>query len=134
VTLAARDRHGERQPYVPSRQWVDGSVTDDLPAKRLIRLYGVNHFITSQTNPLVCGPFATPRPGQPVWPAVGDQSERQPRAAAATYPFAMEFTRDLYPLNVVTRMFYSIATQDYTADINILPRRASGIRASCCQC
>ena len=45
--LMAKNVHGERQPYVPSRQWVDGSVSADLPAKRLARLYGVNHFITS---------------------------------------------------------------------------------------
>ena len=35
----------------------------------------------------------------------------------------VEMTKDLYPLNIATRMFFSIATQDYTADINILPRR-----------
>jgi NTE family protein len=35
----------------------------------------------------------------------------------------MEFTKNFYPLNLATRMAYSLATQDYTADINILPRR-----------
>ena len=35
----------------------------------------------------------------------------------------MELTRDWYPINMMTRMFYSVATQDYTADINILPRQ-----------
>ncbi len=35
----------------------------------------------------------------------------------------MEFTKNFYPLNLATRMLYSLATQDYTADINILPRR-----------
>jgi NTE family protein len=35
----------------------------------------------------------------------------------------MEFTKNVHPLNLATRMFYSLATQDYTADINILPRR-----------
>ena len=53
VTLAARNASGKRQAYIPSRQWVDGSVTDDLPSQRLSRLYGVNHLITSQTNPIV---------------------------------------------------------------------------------
>ncbi len=53
VTLEARDKWGERQPYLPSRKWVDGSVSDDLPTKRLARLYGVNHYIVSQANPAV---------------------------------------------------------------------------------
>ncbi|MFT5154157.1 MAG: TAG lipase/steryl ester hydrolase/phospholipase A2/LPA acyltransferase, partial [Planctomycetota bacterium] len=34
VTLAARDTSGKRRPYVPSRQWVDGSISDDMPARR----------------------------------------------------------------------------------------------------
>ena len=41
----------------------------------------------------------------------------------ATYPMAMSVVGNYYPLNVVTRMAYGLATQDYTADINILPRR-----------
>ena len=28
VTLMAKGPSGERMPYVPSRQWVDGSITD----------------------------------------------------------------------------------------------------------
>ena len=45
VTLAAKNHLGEKQAYLPSRKWVDGSVSDDMPAKRLTRLYGVNHYI-----------------------------------------------------------------------------------------
>lgn len=124
VTLAAKNRMGQRQPYVPSRQWVDGSMTDDLPAKRLIRLYGVNHFITSQTNPLA---LLTLRDSQAQDNLLGRLWEINQNATRewlrATYPLAMEVTKNLYPFNMMTRMFYSIATQDYTADINILPRR-----------
>jgi TAG lipase / steryl ester hydrolase / phospholipase A2 / LPA acyltransferase len=124
VTLAARDRHGERQPYVPSRQWVDGSVTDDLPAKRLIRLYGVNHFITSQTNPVALWAIRDSQAQDNLLGRLWEINQNASRELLkATYPFAMEVTRHLYPFNVMTRMFYSIATQDYTADINILPRR-----------
>jgi NTE family protein len=124
VTLAARNRLGQRQPYVPSRQWVDGSLTDDLPAKRLTRLYGVNHFITSQTNPVVLWALRDSQAQDNLlarWWEINQNASRE--WLRATYPFAMEVTRDLYPLNIMTRMLYSIATQDYTADINILPRR-----------
>ena len=41
----------------------------------------------------------------------------------ATYPFAMQFVKRVYPLNVYVRMMYSVLMQDYTADINIIPRR-----------
>ena len=58
VMLEAKNPHGQRQPYLPTRRWIDGSVSDDLPAKRLARLYGVNHYIVSQTNPHII-PFVT---------------------------------------------------------------------------
>ena len=40
--VMAKNQHGERQPYLPTRKWVDGSIADDLPAKRLQRLYSTN--------------------------------------------------------------------------------------------
>ncbi|MCA9503403.1 MAG: DUF3336 domain-containing protein [Myxococcales bacterium] len=124
VTLAARNRLGERQPYVASRQWVDGSVTNDLPANRLIRLYGVNHFMTSQTNPVILWSLSDARAQESLsgqlW-QIGQNASRE--WLRATYPLAMQLTKRFYPFNLVTRMAYSVATQDYTADINILPRR-----------
>src|SRR3546814_13100114 len=42
VMLMARDEDGGRVPYQPDRRWVDGSVTHDLPTKRLERLHGAN--------------------------------------------------------------------------------------------
>ena len=124
VTLAAKNRFGERQPYVPSRKWVDGSVTDDLPAKRLIRPYSVNHFITSQTNPVVLWAIQDSQTQDNLLGRLWEINQNASREwLRATYPFAMELTKNLYPLNVMTRMFYSVATQDYIADINILPRR-----------
>ena len=52
VMLMARNVHGESQPYLPTRRWVDGSIADDLPAKRLSRLYSANHYIVSMVNPI----------------------------------------------------------------------------------
>jgi len=52
VMLMAKNQHDERQPYLPTRKWVDGSIADDLPAKRLQRLYSTNHYIVSMVNPI----------------------------------------------------------------------------------
>ncbi|MCB1682984.1 MAG: DUF3336 domain-containing protein [Pseudomonadales bacterium] len=124
VTLAAKNVKGERQPYIPARKWVDGSITGDLPIDRLTRLYGVNHFIASQTNPLVLWALSDRRQDDSIF---GRSVEIYQRAVKewfrATYPLAMRLTRDVYPLNIVTRMGYGLATQDYTADINIIPQR-----------
>ena len=51
--LYAKGYDGKPRPYLASRRWVDGSVSGDLPARRLSRLYGVNHFIVSLINPVV---------------------------------------------------------------------------------
>jgi len=124
VTLAARNAQGQRRPYVPSRQWVDGSVTNDLPKRQLIRLYGVNHFITSQTNPVILWSLRDTQAQDSLFGKLFEINQNASREwLKATYPFAMEVTKGLYPLNLITRMMYSVATQDYTADVNILPER-----------
>ena len=51
VQLHARNVNGEVQPYLPTRRWIDGTFSQDLPAKRLWRMYAVNHFIVSQVMP-----------------------------------------------------------------------------------
>ncbi len=52
VQLKAKNQAGEVVPYIPNRRFADGSVMADLPFDRLARLYGVNHSIVSQTNPI----------------------------------------------------------------------------------
>ena len=124
VTLAAKNSKGERQPYVASRQWVDGSVTNDLPAKRLIRLYGVNHFITSQTNPIILWSLRDTGAEESLFAKLREVSQNATREwIRATYPLAMQLSKRLYPFNLFIRMAYGVVTQDYTADINIIPRR-----------
>ena len=124
VTLAARDVEGERCPYVPSRQWIDGSITDDMPAKRLARLYGVNHFITSQANPIAflaardvhAKDTLLSRFSSIYWSASRD-------LVRAVYPFAMGLVRNMHPANTYTRFAFSVMSQEYTADVNILLRQ-----------
>jgi len=124
VTLAARNSAGKRQSYIPSRQWVDGSVMDDLPSRRLTRLYGVNHFITSQTNPVVLWALVDSQAQDTLFARLWEIGQNASKdLLRATYPFAMQVTQGVYPLSFMTRLAYGVATQDYTADINILPRQ-----------
>lgn len=124
VTLMAKNARGERVPYVASRKWVDGSIADDLPAKRLTRLYGVNHFITSQTNPVVLWALRDSGSDDSLASKLVDVYQTAAKEwLKATYPFAMELVKRAYPLNVYVRMAYSVVMQDYTADINIIPKR-----------
>lgn len=123
VTLEARDKWGERQPYLPSRKWVDGSVSDDLPTKRLARLYGVNHYIVSQANPAVL-PFVTDSKRQRGTSAILMNTARRTarewlNAGAAI--MHKPLSRDT-AFSQMANIFLSMVNQDYVGDINILPR------------
>lgn len=122
VTLEALDGHGERKNYLPSRKWVDGSVSDDMPAKRLARLYGVNHYVVSQTNPHVI-PFVTD--GHRKQNALGLLTEAGRRSTRewfnALTMIASKADRKGGAVTQVTSMLRSIINQDYVGDINILP-------------
>ncbi|RLA56608.1 MAG: DUF3336 domain-containing protein [Gammaproteobacteria bacterium] len=122
VTLEALDSHGERQSYLPSRKWVDGSVSDDLPAKRLARLYGVNHYVVSQTNPHVI-PFITD--GLRKRNTVGILAEAGRRSTRewinAVTMIADKADKKNGVVTQASSMVRSIINQDYVGDINILP-------------
>ncbi len=122
VTLQALDSDGQLKSYLPSRRWVDGSVSDDMPAKRLARLYGVNHYIVSQTNPHVL-PFVTD--GHRKQNSIGILQAAGRRATREWFN-AITLILDRADKNngAVTRatsLMRSVINQDYVGDINILP-------------
>ncbi len=121
VTLAAKNHKGERVPYLPNRKWVDGSVTHDLPAKRLARLYGVNHHIVSQANPIAT-PFASDFKAQktPIT-AIRNASTATMKAWINANAAIWQKPLSYFPrLNSMTNMTLSVINQDYTGDINIV--------------
>ncbi len=123
VMLMARDADGEKQPYLSDMRWIDGSVTDDLPAKRLGRLYGVNHFIASQTNPIILWTIRNPNSDGGVFASLWDMGSRASKEwFKATRDFSDRITRGFPNTNSALNMFHSVALQEYTADINIIPR------------
>ncbi len=122
VVLSAKNKEGEIQPYLPSRKWIDGSMSNDLPEKRLTRLYQVNHFIVSLTNPLAL-------------PFVMDPSQQNGRLAPIK-KFGLNFMKETTQFNYsIAKRFFkyapssvalaanninSIVQQNYLGDINIL--------------
>ena len=122
VTLKAIDSHGELKEFLPSRKWVDGSVSDDLPAKRLARLYGVNHYIVSQTNPHVL-PFVTDghRKKTPRG-LIENATRRTAREWINAVTLILDGAdRKNGAVTQSTSLVRSIINQDYVGDINILP-------------
>lgn len=121
VTLMAKNKDGVVQEYLPDRKWVDGSMSNDLPAKRLSRLYRANHFIVSLTNPFVI-------------PFVNDKSRKSNLITAASkwskaiiqetsqfnYTLAKPFFKYWPRLATIASNLNSVVQQDYTGDINIM--------------
>lgn len=120
VMLQAKNIHGEHQPYLPNRRWVDGSVTDDLPAKRLARLYGVNFYIASLINPIVLMGQDIDDDQTPV-PRVARifLNKGATRLAQLGNILSKRYTQEWPRLNLVMNMFNSLLNQKYKADINI---------------
>ncbi|TXS95222.1 DUF3336 domain-containing protein [Parahaliea maris] len=124
VMLEARDDSGEICPYLPNLRWIDGSFSQDLPAKRLARLYGVNHFLVSQ-----------------VMPVVGRRDARRPElyhilsdaVSAATKVFvrgsldaAQRYTRVGPRTGSMLNLFNGLIDQQFSGDINIFPNYGLG--------
>lgn len=121
VTLMAKDKHGEIKAYLPARKWIDGAFSDDLPAKRLARLYGVNHYIVSLTNPFVL-PFITDpaRSG-----TLRQVASHMLKVGMREYAAIMEklnrrYMRGFPRIESALSLYFSVLSQNYTGDINII--------------
>jgi len=122
VTLMAKNVHGEAQPYLPTRRWVDGSIADDLPAKRLSRLYSTNHYIVSMVNP-VATPFLNGgRDRSPLSRALGSLGVGVGREVLNFYRGIAQRQGDNWPrFNMLLNGVHALMDQEYSGDINIIP-------------
>ncbi len=121
VMLMAKNVYGETQPYLPNRRWVDGAVTDDLPAKRLARLYAVNHYIVSQANPVVLAMSAADNNPLMPQPMKNIMRYSTHEWLKSSEEFSRRYLRAIPDVGRAMSMFYSVVAQDYKGDINIAP-------------
>jgi NTE family protein len=122
VMLMAKNSHGEAQPYLPSRKWVDGSIADDLPAKRLSRLFSTNHYIVSMVNPIVI-PFLRKKGESSILGSLlGGMGIGVGREVLNFYKGIVQKRGDQWPrLNMFVNGIHSFLDQEYSGDINIVP-------------
>ena len=122
VTLMARNVHGETQPYLPSRRWIDGSFSQDLPSKRLTRMYGVNHFIVSQVNPHVLPLVTDPATQQGLRGAFSQFMRTMSKESLRGTLGFMHRRMNMSPrAHMTLNSMYALFDQEYTGDINIFP-------------
>ena len=123
VQLKAKNQQGDIVPYIPNRRFADGSLMADLPFERLSRLYGVNHSIVSQTNPLAV-PFLSAFKNSPnSW---SDMTIRHiGHLTKSNSIFAIDMLERLIAhrgTKLAIHKARSILDQQYVGDINILPQ------------
>ncbi len=122
VMLMAKNVHGEAQPYLPTRKWVDGSIADDLPAKRLSRLYSTNHYIVSMVNPIATPFLRGSRKSNGLSAALGSLGVGIGREVLNFYRGVVQKNGDNWPrFNLLMNGIHSLIDQEYSGDINIVP-------------
>lgn len=123
VVLQAKNVQGKTQDYLPTRKWIDGSLVEDMPAKRLSRLYGVNHYIASQTNPLVLMVLSNPHQQKGIASAAWQIGERTLKEwLRLGHNLSEKYTKKYPRYSLFANTLVSVVTQEYTADVNIIPR------------
>ncbi|MCB1690490.1 MAG: DUF3336 domain-containing protein [Halioglobus sp.] len=120
VQLEARNVRGKVQPYLPSRRWIDGSFSQDLPARRLARMHGVNHFIVSQVMP---GLGREPRLHPGVRKILSDASVA---ATKEVVRGSLDLIQRYFTVGpktgVAMNTLNALIDQRYSGDINIYPK------------
>lgn len=121
VTLVAKNYNGEAQPYNPSRQWVDGTLSNDLPSKRLSRIYGVNHFIASQVNPHVL-PFVSEKGKPKSFRQIGvDIAAKTTKNVVSNILKHGTDNLRTPAIGYLLTQVHAMVAQDYSADITVTP-------------
>lgn len=124
VKLRAKNADGDIVPYIPNRMFADGSLMADLPFERLARLYGTNHSIVSQTNPLAV-------------PFLSRTKRHSNTLSSLTFRHIANLTKmnSIFAFDMLESMtqnkgaklglhkLRSIIDQQYVGDINLLPPR-----------
>lgn len=127
IQLKAKNAMGDVVPYVPNRKFADGSIMADMPFDKLARLYGVNHSIVSQTNPLAV-PFLS-RNREKKSSLWSKTSRHIAKLVKENSIFACDLVEDMIPTQtgkLGVHKIRSIIEQQYVGDINILPPRDIG--------
>jgi TAG lipase/steryl ester hydrolase/phospholipase A2/LPA acyltransferase len=123
VMLQAKNEKGEPQPYLPARRWVDGSVADDLPAKRLSRLFSTNHYIVSMVNPIARAFLPRDERARPVRRAASSLGIGIGREMLNFYRGVAKRYGDNWPkFNMMLHSVHALLDQEYSGDINIVPK------------
>jgi len=125
VQLRARNYAGKSVPYMPQSRWVDGSVHEDIPKEKVNRLHNVNHYIVSQTNPLVLPFMNGGKDKTGVLPFLQEVVVRGPMVQVEHLLELVNRHFDVPGMGSMLKKAHALVTQNYSGDITILPDRSA---------
>lgn len=121
--LMAKDRYGNYGPWNSTEdKWIDGSVENDLPMRRLSELFNVNHFIVSQVNPHI-NPFLVDN-GIKHSGFIYRLSSKLWFLIHSEWQYRLQQLQQFGIMPKVVHVMYNILEQKYSGDINIVPQLA----------
>ncbi len=127
VALKAKNQAGKIVPYIPNRKFLDGSIMADMPYQRLARLYGVNHSIVSQTNPVAVPFLSRSKKHSNDWFAITKRHIANLAKINSIYACdVLESLVDHRGAKLGIHKIRSIVEQQYVGDVNIIPERSLG--------
>jgi predicted acylesterase/phospholipase RssA len=123
VQLRARNYTGKSVPYMPQSRWLDGSVHEDIPKEKVNRLHNVNHYIVSQTNPLVLPFMNGDNDKTGILPFLQEVVVRGPMVQVEHLLELVNRHFEVPGMGSMLKKAHALVTQVYSGDITILPDR-----------
>ncbi len=121
VQLLAKMHTGEYKPWHSAdSRWIDGSVENDIPMKRLSELFNVNHFIVCQVNPHIY-PFIALSPKHSL---LGSIYEKIFLLVMSEMKYRLQQLHSIGLFRKLTYYLLNIIQQPYQGDITIVPKLA----------
>ncbi|RUQ41368.1 MAG: DUF3336 domain-containing protein [Candidatus Competibacteraceae bacterium] len=121
VMLEAKDFKGIVVPYMPNDKWVDGTLNSDLPMLRVARMHNVNHYIVSQTNPHIVPFLREAKPRKGLLPFTRQIMGSTVHLYTRHLLDLARQNVDSHALGLLLDKAYSMADQNYSGDITIVP-------------
>ena len=124
VQLRARNFEGKSVAYMPQNRWIDGSVHDDIPKEKVNRLHNINHYIVSQTNPIVL-PFLNEELEETgLIPFIQDVVIKAPMVQLEHLLELIQQHFNLPGVGNLIKRAHAVARQNYSGDITIFPEKS----------
>jgi TAG lipase/steryl ester hydrolase/phospholipase A2/LPA acyltransferase len=124
VQLRARNFEGKSVAYMPQNRWIDGSVHDDIPKEKVNRLHNINHYIVSQTNPIVLPFLSEELEETGLIPFIQDVVIKAPMVQLEHLLELIQQHFNLPGVGNLIKRAHAVARQNYSGDITIFPERS----------